>query len=51
MADQPDEPYYPLIEVEIPLKSLINIVLELSNYLAQPVQNDWDGKQVLELVA
>ncbi len=46
-----DQPYYPVFEAEIPLSSLMEIALELSNYLAQPVQDQWNGKQISQLVA
>jgi hypothetical protein len=46
-----NEPYLPIFEAELPHESLKKLVLELANYLAQPTQEDWDGKSIARLVA
>lgn len=45
------QPYRPIFIAEIPLAGLMNIALELANYLAQPTQENWDGRIVHQLVA
>lgn len=45
------QPYRPIFIADIPLDSLVRIALELSNYLAQPTQEHWDGRIVHQLVA
>ena len=41
-----DKPYLQVFWIEIPVKTLENLVLELSNFLAQPIQEKWDGKTI-----
>jgi len=50
-AMQDGQPYRPIFIAEIPLAGLMNIALELANYLAQPTQENWDGRTVRQLVA
>lgn len=45
------QPYRPFFVAEIPLDGLIRIALELSNFLAQPTQERWDGRTVHQLLA
>ena len=45
------QPYRPVFITEIPLNSLTQIALELSNMLAQPAQENWDGETLHQLVA
>ena len=45
------QPYRPIFIAEIPLAGLMNIALELANYLAQPTQENWDGRTMHQLVA
>lgn len=45
------QPYRPIFVTEIPLAGLMNIALELANYLAQPAQEHWDGRTLHQLVA
>lgn len=45
------QPYLPVFISEIPVSGLIRIATELSNYLAQPTQEHWNGKTVKQLVA
>lgn len=46
-----DETFLPVFEAEIPLNDLKKLAEELANYLAQPTQDDWDGKSIKRLVA
>jgi hypothetical protein len=36
--------------IEIPVKTLTDLVLQLSNFLAQPVQQKWDGKTITKII-
>ncbi|MDA7087078.1 hypothetical protein PH586_11845 [Pseudomonas sp. SA3-5] len=45
-----DRVYYPAFKAEITLPDLVNAVLELANFLAQPVRDDWDGRTVSRLI-
>lgn len=42
--------YYPFFEVEITLSDLVNLAIELANFLAQPVRKDWDGKTIEHII-
>lgn len=45
------EPYIPLFVGELPLVVLKELAVGLSNHLAQPVIENWDGKTIQRLVA
>lgn len=45
------QPYRPLFVAEISLDGLISIARELANFLSQPIQEDWDGLTIRQLVA
>lgn len=45
------EPYVRIFQMSVPMTALKSLLLGLSNYLAQPTQNCWDGKSITQLVA
>lgn len=45
------EPYVRIFQMAVPMTALKSLLLGLSNYLAQPTQNGWDGKSITQLVA
>lgn len=44
-------PYLPVFVLELPLDAMVELALNLSNYLAQPANDEWDGRDVIQLVA
>lgn len=46
-----DEPYICVFQIDIPMAALKTLLSGLSNYLAQPIQQGWDGKTIKQLVA
>ncbi len=46
-----DRPYLPVFVIELPLEAMVELGLQLSNYLAQPANDRWDGKAIVQLVA
>jgi hypothetical protein len=48
---QGDQIYIPVFIAELPLAALTDMAIELANHIAQPVQADWDGKTIRQLVA
>ena len=46
-----DETYLPIFQAELTIQSLELLAIELSNLLALPTKEDWDGKTVHRLVA
>lgn len=45
-----NEPFTRIFRIEISVEELSEIVLKLSTYLAQPIQEYWDEKTITELV-
>jgi hypothetical protein len=45
-----DQIYYPVFEAEISLSELVDLAIELANFLAQPVRKDWDGRTIERLI-
>jgi hypothetical protein len=43
--------YWPILEIEIPLPTLIHLAKSLANQLAQHKDDDWDKRSIRELVA
>lgn len=43
--------YLPIFVAEISISELTRLVIELANYLSQPVSDTWDGKTIHQLVA
>jgi hypothetical protein len=50
VVDKEGSPYFPIFIAEISLKDLVVVTKELSNYLALPAQQGWDGKTIKQLV-
>jgi hypothetical protein len=48
---QHEKVYYPVFVAEIPLTDLYLIAIQISNYLAQPTQDNWDGRSISKLLA
>lgn len=46
-----DRPYLPVFVVELPFAAMAELALNLSNYLAQPANDEWDGRDIVQLVA
>lgn len=46
-----DEPYVQIFQINIPMAALSALLLGLSNYLAQPTRDRWDGQSVVQLIA
>ncbi len=46
-----EKPFVRIFEIHLNVDELRSLVLNLSNYLAQPIKNDWDGVSVVPLVA
>lgn len=46
-----DQIYLPIFIAELPLTALIEMAIELANFLAQPIMNGWDGRAIRRLVA
>lgn len=42
--------FFPLFEARILLVDLIQLTLKVSNFLAQPIREDWDGRSVVDLL-
>jgi len=47
---QKNQIYYPVFEAEITLSELVDLAIELANFLAQPIREDWDGKTIKRLI-
>lgn len=45
------EPYVQIFQINIPMPALSALLLGLSNYLAQPTRDRWDGQSVVQLIA
>jgi hypothetical protein len=45
------KPYLPVFVLELPLRNVIDLAMRLATYLAQPANEQWDGKAIVELVA
>jgi len=48
---QGDQIYIPVFIAELPLPALTDMAIELANHIAQPVQDNWDGETIRQLVA
>ncbi len=48
---QGDQIYIPVFIAELPLSALTDMAIELANHIAQPVQDNWDGVTIRQLVA
>lgn len=48
---QGNQIYIPVFIAELPLPDLTDMAIELANHIAQPVQDNWDGKTIRQLVA
>lgn len=46
-----DKPYVRISIIELTVKQLGNFVKHLANYLAQPIQENWDGETIKDLLA
>jgi hypothetical protein len=46
-----EKPYVRVFQIDIPIVALKSLLLELSNYLSQPIQQGWDGSAINQLVA
>jgi hypothetical protein len=46
-----DGKYVPVFVLELPLEAMTGLALKLSNYLAQPANDEWDGRGIVQLVA
>ena len=46
-----DKPYIDVFQINVPMPALKTLLQELSNYLSQPSQKNWDGKKIVQLVA
>ena len=46
-----DVVYYPVFEAAITVGELRVLAIELANYIAQPTREDWDGRNILRLIA
>jgi hypothetical protein len=44
------EPFLRICRIDLPVSALRSLVLGLSNYLAQPIQENWDGYEINELI-
>jgi hypothetical protein len=44
------KPYLEVFWIEIPVKALSAFVLKLSNFLAQPIKEQWDGKTITKII-
>ncbi len=45
------EPFLPVFVIELPLPALVDLAKCLANFLAQPTNEEWDGKSIHQLVA
>lgn len=45
-AEKDGKPFVRIFRAEIPVKTIRELVMGLSTYLAQPIQVDWDGKTI-----
>lgn len=43
--------FMPVFVIQLPLPALIDLAKCLANYLAQPTNEQWDGKSIHQLVA
>ncbi len=46
-----DKPYVRILRIIMTPDEIHELVIELSNYLAQPIQKNWDGETIARLVA
>jgi len=46
-----EKPYTRILRIIMTPEEIHELVVELSNYLAQPIQNNWDGETIVRLVA
>jgi hypothetical protein len=46
-----NEIFLPIFSAELTIQALRSFAIELSNFLAQPTRDDWDGKTIQRLVA
>ena len=45
-----DNPFARIFKIEMPIKAMRKMVLSLSNYLAQPSKENWDGQTFDKLI-
>jgi hypothetical protein len=45
-----DNPFARIFKIELPIKAMRKMVLSLSNYLAQPSKENWDGQTFDKLI-